>query len=93
MKLKRKPINYKVMSKERELLEAFVEYMHSEDVNGEIAHIDFRTIIEPFLATLPGEKEEPDYKNCTNDIVSGSGFCKLGLPCKDCRFYHNPNNQ
>jgi hypothetical protein len=38
-------------------------------------------------------EEEPDFKNCTNDLVAGSGFCKLGLPCKDCRFYRNPNNQ
>ena len=89
MKLKRKPINYKVMSKEREPLEAFAkrwsekyffEHMQTKD-------------IDSFLASLLEDKEEPDYKNCTNDTVSDSGFCNLGLPCKDCRFYHNPNNQ
>ena len=77
------------MSKEREPLEAFAKRWNEKHF---FEHMQTKDI-DSFLASRPVEKEDPDYKNCTNDIVSGSGFCKLGLSCEDCRFYHNPNNQ
>ena len=73
--------------KERELLEKFRKFVNDDC---DLDYLD-HSYIDMFLSTLPEEKEEPDYKNCTNEIVATSGSCKLGLDCRDCRFHFNPS--